>query len=259
LLRYYFEIIDPTVRNRQGNDVGSQYRTGIYYSDPDDLMVIEDIVQEVQSRYRESIVTEVLPLSNFYPAEEYHQDYLEKNPDGYCHIDLSSVDEINSMRIDPSGYERPDDETLRRKLTETQYAVTQAGETEKPYLNEFYRYDEPGIYVDITTGEPLFSSADKFQCGCGWPSFTGPIDSDVVTLHDDNSHRMRRTGVRSRVGDSHLGHVFEDGPEETGGLRYCINSAALKFIPLELMEEQGYKELIPLVKRDSYSASNWER
>ncbi len=243
LLEHFFDIIDPTAGNRQGNDVGTQYRTGIYYTDPRDLPVIEEVVERVRTDIGEPVVTEVKPLENFHPAEEYHQKYLEKNPGGYCHVDLSTLQREPELRpgpVDPSRYTKPDDGTLRSALTRLQYAVTQEGATEPPHGNEFFDHDEAGLYVDVVTGEPLFSSQDKYSCSCGWPSFLRPIDPDVVTYHDDRSHGMHRTEVRSRVGDSHLGHVFEDGPVEKGGLRYCINSAALRFIPLDRMAEEGY-------------------
>lgn len=147
-------------------------------------------------------------------------------------------------------YRKPLDEELRRKLTAEQYAVTQHGATERPYSNEYDREFRPGIYVDITTGEPLFLSSDKFDSGCGWPAFSRPISSEVLTEHADNSHGMRRVEVRSAVGDAHLGHVFPDGPRSKGGLRYCINSASLRFIPKSEMEAQGYGEYLPLIKDD---------
>lgn len=248
ILTSYFKIIDPTSMNQQGNDVGSQYRTGIYYKDMADAQIIGSVVLGEQKKNKKTIVTEVLPLTNFYPAEEYHQDYLEKNPDGYCHIDFSTLNEENEIKVDPSLYSKPDDATLRKKLTTAQYAVTQQNDTENAYSNEYWDLHEAGIYVDIVTGEPLFSSTDKYDSGCGWPSFTKPIDPDVVTYKKDVSFGMVRTEVRSRVANSHLGHVFDDGPENKGGKRFCINSESIKFIPLDQMEKENYSKFIPLVK-----------
>jgi peptide methionine sulfoxide reductase msrA/msrB len=145
-------------------------------------------------------------------------------------------------------YTKPNDDQLKKSLSETQYKVTQQCGTEPPFANEYWDNHAPGIYVDIVTGEPLFLSTDKFDSGTGWPSFTRPVEEDVVTEKKDRSHGMIRTEARSSAGDSHLGHVFPDGPKNKGGLRYCINSAALRFIPLEEMEEKGYGKYIPLVK-----------
>lgn len=245
LLYDYLKVVDPTSLNRQGNDKGTQYRTGVYYTDEKEKEVIEKVLKEEQKKYKEKIVIEVLPLDNFTMAEEYHQNYLEKNPNGYCHIDL---DAANKGLIDEANYPKPSDEELKKTLTDVQYKVTQKNETEYAFSNEYWDNKKRGIYVDVATGEPLFSSKDKFDSGCGWPSFSKPIEKDVVTYKDDLSYNMKRTEVRSRSGDSHLGHVFDDGPKESGGLRYCINSASIRFIPLEEMETQGYGYLIHLVK-----------
>lgn len=226
ILQYYFRVIDPISINRQGNDTGIQYRTGIYYTDENQKKEIEDFIQKEQKKYDKMIVVEVEPLKNFYPAEDYHQKYLEKNPTGYCHIDINKN---KRKAIDPNDYKKLSDLELREKLTPFQYAITQENATEPPFENEFYDNTKKGIYVDITTGEPLFSSDDQFLCSCGWASFTHPIAPEVVNYRRDISHGMDRIEVRSRVGDAHLGHVFNDGPN--GNLRYCINSAALKFIP----------------------------
>ncbi|NLP18331.1 MAG: peptide-methionine (R)-S-oxide reductase MsrB [Firmicutes bacterium] len=247
LLIYFFRIIDPTVRNRQGPDTGTQYRTGIYYKDESDLAVIQKVVSREQEKYHHPIVTEVMPLQNYHLAEEYHQNYLEKNPGGYCHIDLSNLPAEESS-VDLSQYEKPSPDVIRKKLSPLQYRVTQEDDTEPPFANEYYDNYQRGIYVDVVTGEPLFASTDKYESGCGWPSFTKPITDGVIREALDRSHGMLRTEVRSRAGDSHLGHVFTDGPREKGGLRYCINSAALKFIPLEKMDAEGYGQFVPLVK-----------
>ncbi|THF72800.1 peptide-methionine (R)-S-oxide reductase MsrB [Cohnella fermenti] len=246
LLADYFRVIDPTSVNKQGNDQGVQYRTGIYYTDTEDAEIVKQVVSKEQEMYSKPIVTEVLLLQNFYLAEEYHQDYLEKNPNGYCHIDLSLLDE-QELAIDPSKYPRPSDEELKQRLTAAQYAVAVNNDTEHAYTNEYWDNKEPGIYVDVATGEPLFSSRDKYDSGCGWPSFTKPIIPEVVTYHEDTSFGMIRTEVRSRAGDIHLGHVFDDGPEDQGSKRYCINSASIRFIPVAQMDMEGYDYLIAAV------------
>lgn len=245
LLEAYLKVIDPTSLNKQGNDRGSQYRTGIYFTDSSKQQLIRSVLDQEQKKYDEPIVVEVLPLNGFTQAEEYHQDYLEKNPNGYCHIDINQALDVT---IDSSKYQKPSDEKLKKALTDMQYRVTQKNETEAAFSNEYWDNKEDGIYVDVATGEPMFTSKDKFDSGCGWPSFTKPIEKNVVTYHEDNSYNMLRTEVRSRTGDSHLGHVFEDGPKEQGGLRYCINSASIRFIPLDQMEKEGYGDLIYLVK-----------
>ncbi|QHJ72087.1 peptide-methionine (R)-S-oxide reductase [Planococcus halotolerans] len=248
LVSQFFMIIDPTLLNQQGNDKGTQYRTAVYYENEEDRAVIDKIASAEAERYDKPIVTEIEPLEHYYLAEEYHQDYLEKNPDGYCHIEFDSLEdqEIPSL-IDPAAYPKPSDEELKEKLTEIQYNVTQNDDTETAYSNEYWDNYEPGLYVDVTTGEPLFSSAEKYDSETGWPSFTKPIDPAVITEHSDTSGFFKRTEVRSRAGDSHLGHVFTDGPKDKGGLRYCLNSAALLFIPADEMEKKGYGHLIDLV------------
>ena len=241
ILEYFFDIIDPVSVNRQGNDTGAQYRSGIYYTDEGDKEVIQKIMDRVGTEYKEPIATELEPLRNYVPAEEYHQDYLEKNPGGYCHIDLTNIPDMK--------YAKPDDSTLKAALSGIQYNVTQKNGTEPPFNNEYWDNKEEGIYVDIVTGQPLFVSTAKYDSGSGWPSFTRPIDDDLLKEITDYTAGMQRIEVRSKLGDTHLGHVFDDGPEEEGGLRYCINSAALKFIPLDKMEQEGYKEYIPLLDR----------
>lgn len=249
LLELYFQTIDPTSLNRQGNDRGTQYRTGIYYIDENNMPTINKAIKALSTQYSKPVAIEVKPLENFYPAETYHQDYLDKNPNGYCHINPALFEMARKANASHTKiYNKPDDSTLRQKLSAEQYAVTQKNATEPAFHNEYWNERRPGIYVDITTGEPLFVSTDKFDSGCGWPSFSKPIQKDLITEKKDNSYGMIRTEVRSKTGDAHLGHVFTDGPQDKGGLRYCINSASLRFIPKEKMKDEGYEEYLPLVK-----------
>ena len=244
LLELYFKSIDPTSVNQQGNDRGTQYRTGVYYTDPADLPVIKQVFAEEEKATKGRLAVEMEPLKNFYKAEDYHQDYLQKHPNGYCHID---VNQASYPVIDASRYPKPSDEEIKKKLSPEEYAVTQENDTERAFSNRYWDKFEAGIYVDVVTGEPLFSSKDKFDSGCGWPSFSRPISPDVATYKEDKSFNMTRTEVRSRVGNSHLGHVFTDGPKEKGGLRYCINSLSIKFIPKAEMVEKGYGYLLDYV------------
>ena len=247
LLELYFEAVDPVSHNRQGGDTGQQYRTGIYFVCEEDRPVIERSIARLQSRYHKPIAIEVMPLRKFSPAEEYHQRYLDKNPGGYCHIGKEQFKKAAKALVNPAAYPVPDADSLRKNLTPAQYEVTQHSATEPPFQNEFCQTFMPGIYVDSTTGEPLFSSSDKFESGCGWPSFSKPIDPNVIREKSDSSHGMMRTEVRSRAGNAHLGHVFHDGPEKSGGLRYCINSASLRFVPKNDMEREGYGYLLSLI------------
>ena len=245
LLLAYFYVIDPTVSDQQGNDKGTQYQTGIYYTNDKAKETVERIAAVEKGR-NDVFAVEIKPLINYYPAEEYHQDYLEKNPNGYCHIPHEEIKLFSRLTIDPGDYTKPAAESIREKLTDEQYRVTQENNTEKPFRNKFWDQFEKGIYVDIVTGEPLFSSSDKFESGCGWPAFSKPIEAPAVVEKEDRSFGMRRTEVRSRTGDSHLGHVFTNDPESPNGVRYCINSAALRFIPYAKMKDEGYGYLLDL-------------
>lgn len=249
LVRLYFMTIDPTSVNRQGNDAGTQYRTGIYYTTGHQRSVIKAEIEALRREYAEPVVVEVKPLENFYEAEDYHQDYLVKNPSGYCHINPKLFDIARHARIDASPrFVRPGDEELRRSLTPIQWEVTQHSATEPPYDNEYYNNRRKGIYVDITTGEPLFASSAKFDSGCGWPSFSRALPTADIVESTDHSHGMVRTEVRTALGNAHLGHLFPDGPRDLGGMRYCINSAALRFVPLEEMASAGYADFIKYVQ-----------
>ncbi len=247
LLGYYYEIIDPTSLNKQGNDQGTQYRSGIYYVDDNDKKIIESVTAIEQAKYSEKIVTEIQPLSNYVLAEDYHQDYLKNNPGGYCHIDLSKIPR-EKPAVYRTDYPKPPVEEIRLKLSDLQFSITQENFTERAFENEYWDNKEDGLYVDIVTGEPLFLSLDKFDSGTGWPSFTRPVQWDVVTYKTDGSGSMQRIEVRSRSGDSHLGHLFNDGPVKEGGLRYCINSGALDFIKFDELENRGYGKFMVFFK-----------
>ena len=246
ILLYYFRVIDPLSVNQQGNDRGRQYRTGIYYLEEADLPTINTVVREQELLIGRKIAVEVEKLRHYILAEDYHQDYLKKNPGGYCHIDVRDAEK---PLIDAANYEKPSQADLRENLSEESYRVTQEAATEAPFSNAYDQTFEEGIYVDITTGEPLFFAKDKFASGCGWPSFSRPISKELIHYYQDLSYGMERIEVRSRSGNAHLGHVFTDGPRELGGLRYCINSASLRFIAKDEMEEAGYGYLLPYLNK----------
>ena len=246
ILLYYFRVIDPLSVNQQGNDRGRQYRTGIYYLEEADLPTINTVVREQELLIGRKIAVEVEKLRHYILAEDYHQDYLKKNPGGYCHIDVRDAEK---PLIDAANYEKPSQAVLRENLSEESYRVTQEAATEAPFSNAYDQTFEEGIYVDITTGEPLFFAKDKFASGCGWPSFSRPISKELIHYYQDLSHGMERIEVRSRSGNAHLGHVFTDGPQELGGLRYCINSASLRFIAKDEIEEAGYGYLLPYLNK----------
>ncbi len=237
ILLRYFKVIDPTSINRQGNDVGRQYRTGIYYTDDKDSQIIHKVIAYEEEIYGQ-VAVEVDKLQNFIRAEDYHQDYLKKNPGGYCHINLAKAQEP----LFSEKYAVPGEEEIKEILDSEAYKVMRQAGTERPGSSPLNDENRKGIYVDKITGEPLFSSRDKFNSGCGWPSFTKPITTEKLKELEDDSFGMVRTEVKTNKSDSHLGHVFTDGPRDKGGLRYCINGAALRFIPYEEMDSQGYAE-----------------
>ncbi|WP_181348404.1 peptide-methionine (R)-S-oxide reductase MsrB [Thalassobacillus sp. CUG 92003] len=245
LVELFWQQIDPTDDGGQFADRGESYKTAIFYHNEDQKQLAELSKHKLEQsgRFKQPIVTPILPAETFYPAEAKHQDYYKKHP---FHYKLYKKGSGRKAFIKDHWTPQDDEQQLRNQLTDMQYKVTQKSATEPPFQNEYHDHEEEGIYVDVVSGEPLFSSTDKYDAGCGWPSFTKPIEQHVIEEDMDTSLGMRRTEVTSHHASSHLGHVFEDGPKEQGGLRYCINSAALTFIPKDQMEEKGYGRFLNL-------------
>lgn len=247
LVETFFMSIDPTDPGGQFHDRGESYKTAVFYHNEKQRAIAEKYIDELNKsgKFSKPVATVLRPAVPFYPAEDYHQNYYRKNPVRYKMYYKGSGRKYFIEKNWNSGiYDKSE---LKKSLTPLQYRVTQENGTEPPFDNEYFDRFQEGIYVDIISGKPLFSSRDKFESGCGWPAFSKPVSSSSIRSLDDFSHGMIRTEVRSTGSNSHLGHVFEDGPKDKGGLRYCINSAALRFIPKDKMIEEGYGDFIDKV------------
>ncbi len=252
LLDVFWRQIDPTDAGGQFADRGPQYQTAIFYQNNEERDWAEGSKKawERSGKFSKPIAVKILPFAGFYPAEEHHRQYYKSCPAQYQRYRTFSGRAEYLKRTwgedeMAARYQKPDKKELKKRLSGIQYRVTQENATEPPFSNPYWNEKREGIYVDVTTGQPLFSSRDKFDSGCGWPSFTRPLDPSLIEEKTDRSHGLVRTEVRSCLGDAHLGHVFEDGPQPTG-LRYCINSASLRFVPKEDMVKEGYGEYLKI-------------
>ena len=261
LLDIFWMQIDPTDNGGQFVDRGPQYKTAIFYLTPEQKRLAEKSKAELNTSgmFDKPVVTKIIKATQFYRAEEYHQDFYKKSPAHYYSyrkgsgrdrfLNITWNDRLKMMEKNAEKpFLKPSEEELKKKLTPLQYDVTQNNGTERPFQNKYWDNKKEGIYVDVISGEPLFSSLDKYQSGTGWPSFTKPINEDNIARVEDKGMFMVRTEIRSKLADSHLGHVFTDGPQPTG-LRYCMNSAALRFVPKEILEREGFEEYVQLFKK----------
>lgn len=262
LLDLFWRSIDPTDDGGQFVDRGTQYTTAIFYEDDEQKRFAEESkrILEESGKYEKPIATKILKLTTFYPAEEYHQNYYRKNSlkyklyrkasgrDEYLNSVWKNEKEIKTLFKQNEKYKKPDKDKIKKILTPLQYEVTQNEETEKAFQNKYWNNKEEGIYVDVVSGEPLFSSFDKYDSGTGWPSFTKPLVDENIITKKDYKLLFPRIEVRSKNADSHLGHVFNDGLKNKNVKRYCMNSAALRFISKEDLEKEGYGKFLGLFK-----------